>query len=192
MFVMMLCCFCMRLYFVFCSQNLCGYNFLCFVDIFCMIKQVGSVDDKDICFCCYQFFVSCLVVGIVYFNFVFQIFLFMLCFQFGKFIQYFRNEWLFGKVGIDSYDCNFIGFMDIVFYGFNWCFWVKDQFYFYVMMVDFINQVECLVVDGFWMQSDEICFCMCQLSNVILRLCYYQMIVEWFSCQFFNLIYEEW
>ena len=32
----------------FCSQNLRGHNSPCFVDIFRMIKQAGSADDKDI------------------------------------------------------------------------------------------------------------------------------------------------
>ena len=96
-----------------------------------------------------------------------------------------------GKAGIDSHDRNFIGLMDIVFHGLNWRLRVKDQPHFHVMTADFINQAERLAVDGFRMQSDEICSRTRQLSNVILRPRHHQMTVERFSCQFFNLTYEE-
>ncbi|GDE93558.1 hypothetical protein ExPUPEC61_02329 [Escherichia coli] len=96
-----------------------------------------------------------------------------------------------GKTGIDSHDRNFISLMDIVFHGLNRRFRIKNQPHFHAMTADFINQAECLTVDSFRMQSDEISSRTCQLSNVILRTRYHQMAVERFTRQFFYLAYEE-
>lgn len=68
---------------------------------------------------------------------------------------------------------------------------LENQPHFHAMTADFINQAECLTVDSFRMQSDEISSRTCQLSNVILRTRYHQMAVERFYSPSFYLAYEE-